>query len=142
MTNRFLALFLISFSFLLSSCFSTYQVESAKRMGSGDAHLTIYRQGIVGWAIGTKIYANGQFIGKVGVNRYISCWLPEGEYLLSVRMTKSDEVFFKVRMKAGKSYAYSFNYNSLRGGGRPRIQKLTDAGIINRRRPPLVNYFE
>ena len=79
---------------LLSSCFSTYQVERAKRGGKQDAHFILYRQGVIGWAVGTKIYANGNFVGKVGVNRYVSCWLPGGEYLFSIRTTRSDEVFF------------------------------------------------
>ncbi len=141
MSRSFLVI-LVALSCLLSSCFSTYQVESVKRVDKQDAHLTIYRQGIYGYAVGTKIYANGKFIGKVGVNRYVSCWLPEGEYLLSVRMTKSDEVFFKVRMTAGRSYAYSFSYSFFRDGGRPRIRKMEDVGVISHRRPPMVNYFD
>jgi hypothetical protein len=127
---------------LLSSCFTTYQVESAKRVSNEDAHLVIYRDGVIGFAVGTKVFANGQFVGKVGANRYISCWMPAGEYLMSIRMDRTDEVFFKVRMVAGRTYSYSFSYGSLRDGGRPRIEKMIDASVLNRRRPPLVNYFD
>lgn len=126
----------------LSSCFVTYQVESAKRVSADDANLVLYRDGVTGFAVGTKVYANGQFVGKIGANRYLSCWMPAGEYLMSVRMDRTDEVFFKVRMSSGGSYAYSITYGSWRDGGRPRIDKLTDMTILNRRRPPIVNYFD
>jgi hypothetical protein len=127
---------------LFASCFSTYQVESARRINREDAHLTIFRKGVTGFAVGTLIFANGQFVGKVGANRYISCWLPEGEYLMSVRTTKADEVFFKVRMAAGKNYSYSVSYDFGRNGGRPSIHVLNDASVIERRKPPVVNYFD
>lgn len=128
-------------SVTLSSCFTTYQVESDKRVGKEDAHIVIYRKGIVGFAASTKVYADGKFVGRVGANRYLSCWLPEGEHLLSVRMTKMDEVFFKVNMVSGKTYAYSFSYGSSFFETRPRVTKLKDAAVLTRRRPPVVNYF-
>lgn len=129
----------------LSSCFTTYQVESSKRTATKDAHFVLYRKGILGFAVGTRLYANGNFVGKVGVNRYLSCWLPEGEYLMSVRTSKMDEVFFKVNLKAGKTNALYFSYAEGMGRGRTglMVHPLIEPNwVLNRRRPPVVNYFE
>ncbi len=134
-------LLLAACTMLLTSCFSTYQVESAQKTAGKQSRLIIYREGIMGLAVGTVIHADGQFVGKVGVNRYISCWLPEGEHLLSVRTNKTDEVFFKVNMKAGNTYAYSFRF-SVRDNGRPHIDKMEDLAVLDRRRQPIVNYYE
>lgn len=144
-TTPFSLLFIAAaFTLLLSSCFTTYQVESNKPVSSSDAHFVLYRKGILGFAVGTKLYANGNFVGKVGANRYLSCWLPAGEYLMSVRTSKLDEVFFKVNLKAGKTNALYFSYSARpRDNGRALMHKLEDPSwVLNRRRPPVVNYFE
>jgi hypothetical protein len=141
--SRLLVILVMAATVLLSSCFTTYQVESGKKLSQHDARLIIFRKGIAGYAVGTKIYANGQFVGKIGPNRYISCWLPEGEYLMTVGNTRLDEVFFKINIRAGNTYAYYFTYSMRpRDNGRPLLRKLEDLSILNRRRPPVINYFD
>lgn len=140
-----LSLVAIALTIFFSSCFTTYQVESSKRTATKDAHFVLYRKGILGFAVGTKLYANGNFVGKVGANRYLSCWLPEGEYLMSVRTSKMDEVFFKVNLKAGKTNALYFSYAEGMGRGRTglMVHPLAEPNwVLNKRRPPVVNYFE
>ncbi|GAA4465829.1 hypothetical protein GCM10023093_18670 [Nemorincola caseinilytica] len=138
----FILLFALLATTLLPSCVATYQVESNKKVERDDARLIIYRKGIVGFAVGTKIFANGKFVGTVGPRRYISCYLPPGEYLMSVGTSRFDEVFFKVNMAAGKTYAYYFTYSMRRGyGGRPWVRKMENPMMVERHRPPVVNYF-
>lgn len=128
---------------LFSSCFTTYQVESGKKVANDDAHLIIYRKGIIGFAVGTKIYANGKFVGKVGANKYVSCWMPPGEYLMSIGTSRFDQEYFKVNMAAGRTYAYYFTYSMSPGhSSMPWLRKMEDASVIQRRRPPMVNYFD
>ncbi|MBX2906424.1 MAG: hypothetical protein KF744_10330 [Taibaiella sp.] len=141
MTKGACILVVALFSLTLCSCFTTYQVESTNRVGKDDGHLVVYRKGIVGFAVGSKVYANGKFVGKVGANRYISCWLPEGEYLMSVGFTKRDETFFKVLVGSGRTYAYSFSFSPFKNGGRAVVQPMPDVAVIDHRRPPVVNYF-
>ena len=143
-TNSFLlSAVLIATMTLFSSCFTTYQVESSKKVANDDAHLIIYRKGILGAAVGTKIYANGKFVGKVGAQRYVSCWMPPGEYLMSIGTSRWDQEYFKVNMAANRTYAYYFTY-SMRSGhsSMPWLRKLEDASVIQRRKPPVVNYFD
>jgi len=134
-------LVLAVFSLTLTSCFTTYQVESANKLHKEDGHLVVYRKGIMGFAVGTKVFADGKFVGKVGANRYISCWLPEGDYLMSVRFTRSDETFFKVHVGAGRTQAYSFSYFPFKDGGRAVVSPMQDVAVIEHRRAPRVNYF-
>lgn len=139
-----LSVFAVAITLLLSSCFTTYQVESAHKIDNNDAHFVLYRKGILGFAVGTKLYANGKFVGKVGANRYISCWLPEGEYLMSVRTSRADEVFFKVNLKAGKTNALYFSYSGPKVRNKSlMVHPMEDpTWVLNRRRPPVVNYFQ
>jgi hypothetical protein len=138
--RRFLPLLLLPL-FTFTSCFTSYQVERPEQGSTTQAHLIIYRKTIIGFVAGARIYDNGRFLGKVGVHRYISCWLPAGEHNLEIRYDCYNKSFFNVTMLPNKTYAFAFAPHFM-DCGRPKVRRMDNTNALIKRKPPQINYFE
>jgi hypothetical protein len=126
---------------LLSSCAATYQVESPNREPGKQALLNIRRVGLAAVLIPTRVYANGAFIGQMGPGRYISVWLPSGEYLLNIKpgLGNGGSEYYKVVLRDNISKTLQVRVG-LRTMGHARTTLITDPAYLKNRKPPRVNY--